>query len=110
MNFEQETRGDITILRPLVRLDSASSPALEAAVHEHLNAACNRLVFDLSRLDYISSAGLRVILMAGKRLRSTGGRLVLCGLGDDVRGVFEMSGFLNLFAVADRLDGALTLV
>jgi len=80
MNFEQEARGDVTILRPL------------------------------GRLDYISFAGLRVILMAGKRLRAPGGKLVLCGLGEHVRGVFEMSGFLNLFAVVYQLDGALTLV
>lgn len=109
MNLEQETRGDIAILRPLARLDSASSPGLEAAVNERLQAGCKRLVFDLSRVDYISSAGLRVILVAGKKLGATQGKLVLCGLGDDVRGVFEMSGFLNLFPVADHLDGALGL-
>ncbi|MNL88983.1 putative anti-sigma factor antagonist BtrV [compost metagenome] len=63
-----------------------------------------RLVFDLSSLDYISSAGLRVILLAGKRLRASKGKLVLVGLQTMVREVFDMSGFLSLFAITATLD------
>ncbi len=64
-------------------------------------------MLDLSGVDYISSAGLRVILVAGKKLRATQGQLVLCGLRDEVRGVFEMSGFLDLFAVTANAEEAL---
>ncbi len=109
MNVPLETRGEVTILQPEGRLDTATAVPLEAAVIERLQAGCNRLVFDLSRIDYISSAGLRVILLAGKKLRATQGTLVLCGLREEVRAVFEMSGFLDLFACTPDLDGAMAL-
>lgn len=104
MNLEQELRGDILILRPLGRLDSSSSPELERVVTDQLAAGVQRLVFDLSSLDYISSAGLRVILLAGKKMRASKGKLVLVGLQDMVREVFDMSGFLSLFAITTTLD------
>ncbi len=71
MNLEQERRDDILILRPRGRLDSSSSPELERVVTEQLEAGTQRVVFDLSALDYISSAGLRVVLLAGKKLRAS---------------------------------------
>jgi anti-anti-sigma factor len=110
MTLQQETRGDITIFKPSGRLDSASSAGLEQAVLDRLQAGGKRLVFDLSGVDYISSAGLRVILLAGKKLQPVQGALVLCGLRDEVRGVFEMSGFLGLFATTPDLDQALAQV
>lgn len=108
MTLEQEARGDITILRPVGRLDSASSPELELAIVERLDGGCTRLVFDLRDMDYVSSAGLRVILLAGKKLRASQGKLVIAGMRDLVREVFEMSGFLSLFAVAPSVDEAIT--
>ena len=107
MTLEQQARGDITILRPVGRLDSASSPELELAILERLDGGCNRLVFDLADMDYVSSAGLRVILLAGKKLRASQGKLVIAGMRDMVREVFEMSGFLTLFAVAPSVDDAI---
>lgn len=110
MSLDQETRADITIFKPKGRLDSATSIPLELAVLERLQSGCKRLIFDLSGVDYISSAGLRVILLAGKKLRTVEGRLVLCGLREEVRGVFEMSGFLALFAFTQTVDQALDQV
>lgn len=58
---------------------------------------------DLEQLAYISSAGLRVVLMAAKRARRSGGRLLLCCLSPAVRELFEISGFLKILDVcADR--------
>lgn len=104
MNLQQETRDDVLILRPMGRLDSSSSPELERTLSEHLDAGVKRLVFDLGDLDYISSAGLRVVLLAGKKLRASQGKLVLVGMRATVKEVFEMSGFLTLFAVAASVD------
>ena len=104
MKLEQENRGDILILRPCGRLDSSSSPELERVVTEQLDAGVQRLVLDLSQLEYISSAGLRVVLLAGKKMRATKGKLVLVGLQAMVREVFDMSGFLSLFAITPTLD------
>ena len=71
---------------------------------EKLNNGVQHMVFDLSDMGYISSAGLRVILLTGKKLRACQGKLVLTGMRDMVREVFEMSGFLALFPVSTTLD------
>ena len=110
MNLEQERREELLILRPRGRLDSSSSPELERILTEQLDAGAQRLVFDFTSLDYISSAGLRVVLLAGKKLRASKGKMVLVGLQDMVREVFEMSGFLALFAVAPTLEEGITKV
>ncbi len=110
MLIQQIHHESVLVLRPVGRLDSASSPELEKVVVEHLDKGVKRLIFDFSELDYISSAGLRVILMAGKKLRGAGGKLGLAGMQNMVREVFEMSGFLALFSVGATLDDALKLV
>lgn len=103
MKLETQTIDDVVILRPVGRLDSTSSPELEKVLTETLAAGTKRLVFDFSDLDYISSAGLRVVLLAGKRLRPPQGKMVLVGMREIVKEVFAMSGFLTLFAVADTV-------
>lgn len=110
MTIEQERREDLLIVRPRGRLDSSSAPEMERLVTEQLDAGVQRLVLDFTSLDYISSAGLRVVLLAGKRLRASKGKLVLTGLQDMVREVFEMSGFLALFAVAPTLEEGIAKV
>jgi len=105
--MDVSTQGDVTLVRPAGRLDSANAPDLERQLTERLDQGAQRLLFDFSTLDYISSAGLRVVLLAGKRLRASQGKLVLVGLGELVREVFEMSGFLTLFEVHATVDEGL---
>ena len=62
--------------------------------------------FALGAVDYISSAGLRVLLMTVKRLRGNGGQLVLGGLNASVRQIFELAGFLSIFTVETDVDRA----
>lgn len=110
MILEQTTQDDVLVLRPVGRLDSNSSPELERAVLEHLEKGCKRMVFDLSGMDYVSSAGLRVILLAGKKLRATQGKLALSGMHELVAEVFTMSGFLAFFAVTETVGEAVKKV
>ena len=66
-----------------------------------------RLVIDLSRLDYVSSAGLRVFLLASKRLNPAGGKLVLCSLQEPVKEVFDIVGFFSILSILGSKDEAL---
>jgi stage II sporulation protein AA (anti-sigma F factor antagonist) len=66
-----------------------------------------RMLLDFTRLDYISSAGLRVVLVLAKRLKQADGRLVLCGMQPHVHEVFDISGFLSILDVAGSRDEAL---
>ena len=108
MAFELKQVGNVHVARLQGRLDSANSPELERGLRELTETGGARLLFDLTDLDYISSAGLRVLLLAAKQLRAATppGRLVMAGVRGNVREVFEMSGFLTLFPVADSVDAA----
>lgn len=106
MPIEHETREDVLILRPTLRLDSNTAPELEKILMDALDSGTGKVVFDFAALDYISSAGLRIVLLAGKRLRVPKGKLALSGLTPSVKEVFEMSGFLALFQIFDTLAEA----
>jgi len=79
-------------------LDSATSPEAQKSLDAVLVSA-KKVVLDFSALDYISSAGLRVLLGAAKKLKASGGTLRIFGLNQSVREVFEISGFSGILAV-----------
>lgn len=103
MQIEQENIGGRFVVRPIGRLDGVGSPLLETAIEAYLDDGGKQLIIDFSRLVYISSIGLRVVLRAAKRLSRDGGQIILARLTPNVREVFEMSGFLSLFPVIDDL-------
>jgi anti-anti-sigma factor len=107
MRIGEEKDGRALVIAPEGRVDSVSSSELERLVVSRIEAGEKRLVLDLSGVEYISSAGLRVLLMAAKRLKEPPGGLVLCGMGPSVRTVLELAGFLPLFAVEARREEAL---
>jgi anti-anti-sigma factor len=95
------------VLVPARRLDSSTAPDFETELLGRIEGGANAVLLDFSTVDYISSAGLRVILLAGKRLRATGGRLALCGLTEDCLEAFRISGFDTLFPLFASVDEGL---
>jgi len=95
-----------TVLTPVGRLDGLGSPGLEHKVDALLAAGVRRLVFDCSRLDYVSSAGLRVFLVSAKKLKGAGGKATFAALTPTVHEVFELSGFLNVLEVHPTVAAA----
>ncbi len=98
--------GQALIIAPQGRLDSMTAPAFEKQLMEHL-ASHSNLVLDFSSLDFISSAGLRVLLMAAKRIGRDNGRFILCEVSQPIRDVLEISGFLGMIEVVVSRDEAL---
>ena len=88
------------------RLDSANAGELEKGMADLFTQPGQKAVVDMEKLDYISSAGLRVVLMLAKRARQTGGRLLLSCMAPSVREVFEISGFLKIIEVTSTTDAA----
>ena len=84
MDIVETRESDAVTLALKGRLDNASSPGFEERVLKHINAGDRRLVIDLAQLDYISSVGLRVFMLAAKRLKPAGGRIVY--KGQDITG------------------------
>ena len=112
MEIATRTQHDVTLVAVTGSLDSNSSPQAQAALDRILAGGARKVAVDLTALDYISSAGLRVLLGAAKRLGATGekgGALRLFGLNETVREVFDISGFATILAVfateADALQG-----
>jgi anti-anti-sigma factor len=89
------------------RLDAESAPEAETTVKSVLKQGNQRLLFDLSRMDYISSAGLRVILLAVKELRNKQGKVVLCGLTPYVKEIFDVSNFSSIIPITDSVETGL---
>jgi stage II sporulation protein AA (anti-sigma F factor antagonist) len=106
MTINEAREGAVVVVAPVGRVDSTTSGSLDAHLLQLAKAGDYRVVVDFSGVEYISSAGLRVMLTLAKRIRERSGRLVLFGLGDAVRQVFELAGFLPLFAVEGTRDAA----
>ncbi|MCG6861879.1 MAG: STAS domain-containing protein [Chromatiaceae bacterium] len=110
MHISEQRKEGVLILGPEGRLDTNTSEPFEQRMMAVIDAGNNRLVVDLTELDYISSAGLRVLLMSAKRLKNEQGRLALCGLKSHIREVFEISGFLKILTVVENTDAAVAAV
>ena len=109
MNVTTRTRDDVTVVALAGKVDSTTSPEAQEALDKVLASGVKRLVLDCTALDYISSAGLRVLLGTAKRLGKAGGggALRLFGLNQTVREVFDISGFSTILAVFPTEDDAL---
>ncbi|PZP30720.1 MAG: anti-sigma factor antagonist [Roseateles depolymerans] len=109
MSFQHQLSEDqgCQLLALRGRIDSAAAPLFGQAVLDLFDAPGRRVVLDFGAVDYISSAGLRVVLMAAKRARQGQGRLLLCALPRQVREVFEISGFLKIIEAVDERASAL---
>lgn len=101
--------GGITVVRFDGNLDTNTAPEAQERFDELAGQGVGKVLVDFERLDYISSAGLRVLLATAKKLRSGGGNLRLCNLNETVAEVFEISGFSTIFSVftteSEALEG-----
>lgn len=109
MPFEVQTKeeGKVLVVALSGQLDTRSAPQLEKALDAPVSAGRTEILVDCARLDFVTSAGLRVLLMTGKRVAAAGGRLALCALNPSVREVFDISGFANLFPILPAREPAL---
>ena len=95
MQVSETVAGDIVVVSVEGRLDSTTSAALGSRLDPHVSGP-TRLLLDLQGVEFISSAGLRVILATLKKLRASGGKLALCGVHRAVQEVLEITGLATL--------------
>lgn len=107
MDIEIRKNNDICIVAPSGRLDAESSPCLEKELLSKFEAGEKLFLIDLTNLEYISSVGLRVMLMATKKAKAAGGNIILCGMQDHVHEVFEIAGFTSIFEIYADYETAL---
>lgn len=110
MNIEAGEVNGVTVIPLEGRLDGNNATVAEQLFMQLLGEGKQTFIFDFSQLQYISSAGLRVILVAAKKLRAIKGRMVCACLTEQVFDVFEMSGFTNILEMAATREEALAKI
>jgi anti-anti-sigma factor len=110
MDLSHRRYADAVVLAPVGRIDHASAEGFKTALAPHI-ARCaagqDQVVLDLSGVDYISSAGLRVLMLARKQAKAQGGTLAVAGLTPVVKEIFEISRFTVVFDLFPSVRAAL---
>ncbi len=110
MEIETRKEENATVVSVTGKMDAISSPELEKELSQLMAEGEKAFVVDLGELDYISSAGLRVILATAKRLKEREGKIVLASLKDMVKEVFDISGFSAIIPIYESVESALNQV
>lgn len=100
MKISQREASDVKIVDFEGNLDTNTSHDAEVELNQLLKQGAKKILVNFENLDYISSAGLRILLVTAKQLKSTDGDFRLCNLNETVLEIFDISGFstiLNVF-------------
>lgn len=98
MNIVEKKEGNAIILEVEGRVDTVASPQLESAV-KGIPEDVRELIIDLEKTEYVSSAGLRVLLGAQKKMNSSNGSLIVRHVNDIVMEIFEVTGFIDFLTI-----------
>ena len=109
MKIIKEKQEAVNIFKLAGRLDSNTSQDFERSIFDEISNGAKHMIFNFKDIDYISSAGLRVILKATKALKREEGKIMLCDMQDYVKEVFEIAGFDALLPIVPTMDDALKL-
>jgi anti-anti-sigma factor len=107
MRVEQSKNEGVVILAVRGRLDASTWQEFHDLLMKLFSSGETSFLLDFSELEYISSLGLRALLMAARKKNDINGRIALCGLRPSVREVMDISGFTPLFSVYNNQDEAL---
>ncbi len=107
MDLFEEKKGHATVFSLKGRLDSATSSEVEKKIIESIDQGTKDLVLDFSSLDYISSAGIRVLVHCHKEIEKQHGHIFLAAVPKPIENVLYITGFLPYFKVFDRQTQAL---
>jgi anti-anti-sigma factor len=107
MSLEISTVNSTTIITLAPRFDSVTAPGIEAELKTLIQKSPHSVLFDFSRTEYIASAGLRVLLSTTREIKKAGGTVALVSLSPQVRQVFQIGGFTQIFTIYISRDEAL---
>lgn len=99
LQIETEERPPIIILRLDGRLDATSAPSLEGILNTHVSKQNGKILLDFSRIEYLSSAGMRLLLSISKKAKTQNGIVALCAINDDVMEIIKMAGFERILQI-----------
>lgn len=109
LKIEEEKKDNKTLVRIEGRLDTSSSPILEKKINNLMEEQKLHLVLDFAGVEYLSSAGMRVLLSATKKVKAKNGGLVIFAVIDEVLEIIKMAGFERILSICDDEEEALKL-
>jgi anti-anti-sigma factor len=105
MEIHDERVGDTCVVTAKGRLDGAASGTFADTIGALITNPNPKLLIDFSGVDFVTSAGLRAVLLLVKKVRAAGGSFALCGVQDSVREVLDIAGFTGIFNIhAERTE------
>ena len=107
MNIVERTEGAAVVVSLDGRLDGVTAPDLEATITAIVERGDVRVALDCAEMGYVSSAGLRALLISARKCQQGGGKLTVAALQPDCRSVMEMSGFLAIIECHDTSEAAI---
>jgi len=107
MDIKKEKIENFTVLKINGRIDTIQSSVLENEVNQSFENGEKNLILNCKGLNYISSSGLRIFLVAKKRAIALNGKLHLCNMQPSIQEIFKISGFSNLFKIFETQEAAL---
>jgi stage II sporulation protein AA (anti-sigma F factor antagonist) len=110
MQIQEEKQGAVCILTISEHLDTASATMFETALLGAIDRGEDRILVDCGPLEYVNSAGLKVFLLAAKKLEASKGQLMLCALQPSVFMIFEMIGFTRIMKIVPTREEAVRLL
>lgn len=107
MEIVQSSVGDVDILTVSGDIDGSTAPAMQEQVLATAKPN-SKMLLDMSGVQFMSSAGLRVMLLLYRQISGNGGKVILVGMSEDLRSTMQATGFLKYFTLAETLDDGMT--
>lgn len=108
MNVEITTNKDIIIISIEGSIDSKTAGDLQSRIMGKVTET-NEVIINLTKVNFVSSAGLRLLLMIYRQIKSKDGKVILVGVSEEIRDVMSMTGFINFFEFSNTVDDAIIL-
>ena len=109
MNVTVNTVEQITVVNLEGDLDGKTAPEVQAQLTPLIQGG-GKMILDMAKVPYMSSAGLRVLLMLYRQASANNGKIVLVGLSEELADTMSVTGFLNFFTTSETLDSAVKIL
>ncbi|WP_213318638.1 anti-sigma factor antagonist [Chlamydiifrater volucris] len=107
-DIRKETHGDTTVFFLEGKLDGVSSPSIQKTISEEISSGTKNIVLECSKLEYMSSAGIRVLLQSYHQAGKNSGKIVLTTVSKTIEQTLYVTGFLSYFHIYASLEDALS--
>jgi anti-sigma B factor antagonist len=106
MNVSITEKGEVQVVEIEGSIDSKTAADLQQSVMDVVSKA-SHVILDLSKVSFVSSAGLRVLLMVYRQLKTKDGKVLLVGVSEEIKEIMFMTGFNNFFEIYQTVDEGL---